>query len=159
MTVKLLGAACIALAAGGTLRTLFFESRREELLLQQMAAALSTMAREIRWQKRAVPAIFTGLSADTVVGEYFAQLGELLNRKIPLQSAWNEVFSEFPIGKETILSIDMTGDETQLVASLEEAAAQLRCVLSMRRQQRPQQRKLSFAAVLSSAGGLILLLL
>ena len=79
MTIKLVGAACIALAAGKTLRTIFLERRREDALLRHMAAALTTMAREIRWHHRPIPAILQELKRDEMVGKYFAELETLLN--------------------------------------------------------------------------------
>lgn len=159
MTMKLLGAACIALAAGDTLRTLFFQRKREDALLQHMAAALMTMAREIRWKQQPIPAILRVLSEDEIVGKYFEELLELLDSKIPLQSAWKKIFIDFPIEREIILSIDIISDETQLTASLENAAERLEHTLQERRSKRPEQTKLCVAAALSASGGLILLLL
>ena len=74
MTLKLLGAACVALAAGSTLRTIFIQRRREEDLLQHMAAALDTMAREIRWKHSRIPDILATLERDTFVGIYFQNI-------------------------------------------------------------------------------------
>ena len=95
MTIKLIGAACIALAAGKTLRTIFVQRRREDALLRHMAAALTTMGREIRWHHRPIPAILQELKQDEMVGEYFAELVALLNSKNTLQYAWNSVFNSF----------------------------------------------------------------
>ena len=159
MTMKLIGAACIALAAGKTLRTIFVQRRREDALLRHMAAALTTMAREIRWHHRPIPTILQALKHDEMVGEYFAELAILLDSKNTLQYAWNTVFNSFPIGKETILNIRVAGDEEQLVASLENAADRLQQALELRRSKRGEQTKLCIAAAMSAAGGLILLLL
>ena len=159
MTMKLIGAACIALAAGKTLRTIFVQRRREDTLLRHMAAALTTMAREIRWHHRPFPAILQELKQDEMVGEYFGKLATLLDSKNTLQYAWNIVFSSFPIEKETLLNIRVAGDEEQLVASLENAADRLQHALELRHNKRGEQTKLCIAAALSAAGGLILLLL
>ena len=159
MTIKLIGAACIALAAGKTLRTIFVQRRREDALLRHMAAALATMAREIRWHHRPIPAILQALKQNEMVGEYFAELAVLLNSKNTLQYAWNSTFYRFPIEKETILNIRVAGDEEQLVASLENAAERLQHALELRHNKRGEQTKLCVAAALSAAGGLILLLL
>ncbi len=159
MTMKLIGAACIALAAGKTLRTIFVQRRREDALLRHMAAALTTMAREIRWHHRPIPAILQALKQDEMVGEYFGELAILLDRKNTLQYAWNSAFDSFPIEKETVLSIRVAGDEEQLVASLENAADSLQHALELRRSKRGEQTKLCIAAAMSAAGGLILLLL
>ena len=159
MTMKLIGAACIALAAGKTLRTIFLQRRREDALLRHMAAALTTMAREIRWHHRPIPAILQALKQDEMVGKYFAELAILLDRKNTLQYAWNIVFNSFPIEKETILNIRVAGDEEQLLASLENAADRLQHALELRRSKRGEQTKLCIAAAMSAAGGLILLLL
>ena len=78
MTFKLIGAACVALAAGSTLRTIFIQRRQEECVLRQMAAALDTMAREIRWQQRAICDIFSTLSKEPVTGKYFSEILEML---------------------------------------------------------------------------------
>lgn len=159
MTMKLIGAACIALAAGKTVQTLFLQRRREDALLRHMAAALTTMAREIRWHHRPIPTILQALKQDEMVGEYFAELVVLLNSKNTLQHAWNSVFSSFPIEKETVLNIRVAGDEEQLVASLENAADRLQHALEFRRSKHGEQTKLCIAAAMSAAGGLILLLL
>lgn len=159
MIVKLIGAACVALAAGGTLRTIFVERRREERLVQHMAASLDIISREIRWQHRAIPSILDMLERDAVVGEYFKHIKEKLNRKMPLQLAWNSTFSAFPLVQEILLDMDLNGDETQIVASLTQGADALRQLLEDRKKQRPEQTKLCTAAALSIAGGLILLLL
>ena len=157
--MKLIGAACIALAAGKTVQTLFLQRRREDALLRHMAAALATMAREIRWHHRPIPTILQALKQDEMAGEYFGELAILLDRKNTLQYAWNSVFSSFPIEKETVLNISVAGDEAQLVASLENAADRLQHALEFRRSKRGEQAKLCVAAALSAAGGLILLLL
>ena len=159
MTLKLLGAACVALAAGSTLRTIFIQRRRAEDLLQHMAAALDTMAREIRWKHSRIPDILTMLERDTFVGIYFQNITEKMSRKIPLQFAWDNTFSALPIIEEVMLNIDLNGDETQMEASLSQGAASLRQLLQERKRQRPEQTKLCTAAALSIAGGLILLLL
>ena len=159
MTMKLIGAACIALAAGKTLQTIFLQRRREDTLLRHMAAALATMAREIRWHHRPIPAILQELKQDEMVGEYFGELAVLLNSKNTLQHAWNSVFDSFPIEKETILSIRVAGYEEQLIASLENAVERLQHALELRRSKRGEQTKLCIAAAMSAAGGLILLLL
>lgn len=159
MTIKLVGAACIALAAGNTLRTIFMQRQREETLLRHMTAALTTMSREIRWHHRPIPAILQQLKRDEVVGEYFGEIAILLNSKNTLQCAWNKVFSDFLLEQETIMNISVEGDEEQLIASLENAAESLRRALELRRSKRPEQTKLYVAAAMSAAGGLILLLL
>ena len=159
MTMKLIGAACIALAAGKTVQTLFLQRRREDALLRHMAAALATMAREIRWHHRPSPAILQALKQDEMVGKYFAELAVLLNSKNTLQYAWKCAFNSFPTEKETILNIRVAGDEEQLVASLENAVERLQHALELRRSKRGEQTKLCIAAALSASGGLILLLL
>ena len=157
--MKLIGAACIALAAGKTLQTLFLQRRREDTLLRHMAAALTTMAREIRWHHRPIPTILQALKQDEMVGGYFGKLATLLDSKNTLQYAWKIVFNSFPIEKETVLNVSVAGDEEQLVASLENAADRLQHALELRRSKRGEQTKLCVAAALSAAGGLILLLL
>lgn len=159
MTIKLIGAACIALAAGNTLRTIFVQRRREEELLRHMVAALTTMAREIRWHHRPIPAILQQLKRDEIVGEYFGEIALLLDSKNTLQYAWNKVFNDFPLERETMLNIGVAGDEEQLTASLENAVESLQRALELRRSKRPEQTKLCVAAAMSAAGGLILLLL
>ncbi len=159
MTVKLIGAACVAMAAGSTLRILFVQRRREDRLLQHMAAALDTMAREIRWKHKTILDILSTLSRDILLGNYFSKINDMLNRKIPLQFAWDNVFSQFVLGQDVLLSIDLNGDEMQMVSSLERGAEALRRILEERKKRRPEQTKLCTAAALSVAGGLILLLL
>lgn len=159
MTIRLIGAACIALAAGNTLRTIFVQRRREDALLRHMAAALTTMAREIRWHHRPIPTILQQLKREEIVGGYFGEIEILLDSKNALQSAWNKVLEEFPLERETMINISVTGDEEQLIASLENAAESLQRALELRRSKRPEQTKLCIAAAMSAAGGLILLLL
>ena len=159
MTIKLIGAACIALAAGKALRTIFLERQRENALLQHMAAALTTMAREIRWNHRPIPAILEELKQNENVGEYFGRIVQLLDSKNTLQYAWNTSFSSFPIERETIMNINVVGDEEQLVTSLENAAESLQHALKLRKSRSPEQTKLCVAAALSASGVRILLLL
>lgn len=159
MTIKLIGAFCVALAAGGTLRTILIQRRREDRLLQHMAAALDTMAREIRWKHSSIPNILEVLEKDAVIGKYFKTIREKLNRKIPLQFLWDNEFSSIEMGQEVLLNIDFCGDERQMVSSLERGAESLRKMLEERKKRKPEQTKLCAAAVLSMAGGLILLLL
>lgn len=159
MTIKLIGAACIALAAGNTLRTIFVQRRQDEELLRHMAVALTTMAREIRWHHRPIPAILQQLKRDEIVGVYFEEIAILLDSKNTLQDAWDKVFSDFPLERETMINISITGDEEQLTASLKNAAESLQRALELHRSKRPEQTKLYVAAAMSAAGGLILLLL
>lgn len=159
MTVKLIGALCVALAAGSTLRTMFIERWREDRLLQHLAAALDTMEREIRWKHLPIGDIFDGLSKDTVVGDYFIKIKENMNRKTPLQFAWDNAFSSITLGQDVLLNVDLNGDENQLVRALERGAEELRKLLAERKKCRPEQTKLCAAAALSAASGLILLLL
>ena len=159
MTIKLIGAACIALAAGKTLRTIFVQRRQEETLLQKMATALATIAREIRWNHRPIPAILQELQEEKIVGGYFSEIAQLLNSKNTLQYAWNSAFNSFPIEKEAVMNITLLGDEEQLVAALENAAKSLLHALELRRSKRGEQTKLCVAAAMSAAGGIILLLL
>lgn len=159
MTTKLMGASCIALAAGSTLRTLLIQYRQEENLIQHMASALGMMACEIRWKHRPLPAIFHMLRQEESVGVYFAEIEQMLNRKIPLQDAWQSAFSKLPVERDTVVHIALTGDEAQLVPALEAAVESLQKTLRERKTKRPEQTKLCAAATLSVAGGLILLLL
>lgn len=159
MTLKLIGAAFIALATGKTLQTLYLQQRREDALLRHMTSALAAMAREIRWHYRPIPAILQQLKEDEIVGEYFAEVAVLLDSKNTLQYSWNKVFSKFPIEQETIRNVSVAGDEEQLITSLEHAADSLQRVLELRRSKRGEQTKLCVAAAMSAAGGLILLLL
>lgn len=159
MTAKVLGAAFVALAAGTTLRTVFLQWRSEERLLGEMASALSHTVCQIRWKNQSLSAVFSSLAAKDAVGRYFEKVAEEMNRKIPLQEAWNNAFFDFPVAQEVLMQVQLDGDETHLLSSLERAAERLRSMQDERRKRRPEQRKLCTAAALCVTGTLILLLL
>lgn len=159
MTAKVLGAACVALAAGTTLRTVFLQWRSEERLLGEMASALSRTACQIRWKNQSLSTVFFSLAGEDTVGRYFEKIAEELDSKTPLQEAWNKVFFEFPVAEEVLIQVELDGDEAHLLSSLERAAERLRSMQEERRKRRPEQRKLCTAAALCVAGTMILLLL
>ena len=159
MTGKLLGAALIAAAALWVFTAQLRTRNRQTQLLQELAAALDTMAAAIRWQRMAMPDILASLKRDPLAGPYFQKIEKQLRQGIPLQEAWHRMFSTLAVGGELLTALELTGDEEKLTAALLYTARQLKDCCQRRRQEQRQGTKLWLAGALSGAGLLIILLM
>ena len=159
MTGKLLGAALIAAAALWVFTAQLRTRNRQTQLLQELAAALDTMAAAIRWQRMAMPDILASLKRYPLAGPYFQKIEKQLRQGIPLQEAWHRMFSTLAVGGELLTALELTGDEEKLTASLLYTAQQLKDCCQRRRQEQRQGTKLWLAGALSGAGLLIILLM
>ena len=158
MTGKLLGAALIAAAALWVFTAQLRTRNRQTQLLQELAAALDTMAAAIRWQRMAMPDILASLKRYPLAGPYFQKIEKQLRQGIPLQEAWHRMFSTLAVGGELLTALELTGDEEKLTAALLYTARQLKDCCQRRRQEQRQGTKLWLAGALSGAGLLIILL-
>lgn len=159
MIGKLVGAMCITAAA---LRLLWGQMslRRQQLqLLQELAAALETMAAQIRWQRRPLPRILETLCTYPCAGIYFFKVQKELKCGLPLQNSWRNAFSDVPLAGDLLCTLELSGDEEKLTGALSYAAGQLRERWEQCCSQRRQVAKLWLAGVLSGAGVLIILLI
>ena len=159
MTGKLLGAALIAAAALWVFTAQLRTRNRQTQLLQELAAALDTMAAAIRWQRMAMPDILASLKRYPLAGPYFQKIEKQLRQGIPLQEAWHRMFSTLAVGGELLTALELTGDEEKLTAALLYTAQQLKECCQRRRQEQRQGTKLWLAGALSGAGLLIILLM
>lgn len=159
MTGKLLGAALIAAAALWVFTAQLRTRNRQTQLLQELAAALDTMAAAIRWQRMAMPDILASLRRYQLAGPYFQKIEKQLRQGIPLQEAWHRMFSTLAVGGELLTALELTGDEEKLTAALLYTARQLKDCCQRRRQEQRQGTKLWLAGALSGAGLLIILLM
>ena len=158
MTGKLLGASLIAAAALWVFTAQLRTRNRQTQLLQELAAALDTMAAAIRWQRMAMPDILASLKRYPLAGPYFQKIEKQLRQGIPLQEAWHRMFSTLAVGGELLTALELTGDEEKLTAALLYTARQLKDCCQRRRQEQRQGTKLWLAGALSGAGLLIILL-
>ena len=159
MTGKLLGAALIAAAALWVFTAQLRTRNRQTQLLQELAAALDTMAAAISWQRMAMPDILASLKRYPLAGPYFQKIEKQLRQGIPLQEAWHRMFSTLAVGGELLTALELTGDEEKLTAALLYTARQLKDCCQRRRQEQRQGTKLWLAGALSGAGLLIILLM
>ena len=159
MTGKLLGASLIAAAALWVFTAQLRTRNRQTQLLQELAAALDTMAAAIRWQRMAMPDILASLKRYPLAGPYFQKIEKQLRQGIPLQEAWHRMFSTLAVGGELLTALELTGDEEKLTAALLYTARQLKDCCQRRRQEQHQGTKLWLAGALSGAGLLIILLM
>lgn len=159
MTGKLLGASLIAAAALWVFTAQLRTRNRQTQLLQELAAALDTMAAAIRWQRMAMPDILAPLKRYPLAGPYFQKIEKQLRQGIPLQEAWHRMFSTLAVGGELLTALELTGDEEKLTAALLYTARQLKDCCQRRRQEQRQGTKLWLAGALSGAGLLIILLM
>ena len=159
MTGKLLGAALIAAAALWVFTAQLRTRNRQTQLLQELAAALDTMAAAIRWQRMAMPDILASLKRYPLAGPYFQKIEKQLRQGIPLQEAWHRMFSTLAVGGELLTALELTGDEEKLTSALLYTARQLKDCCQRRRQEQRQGTKLWLAGALSGAGLLIILLM
>ena len=159
MTGKLLGASLIAAAALWVFTAQLRTRNRQTQLLQELAAALDTMAAAIRWQRMAMPDILASLKRYPLAGPYFQKIEKQLRQGIPLQEAWHRMFSTLAVGGELLTALELTGDEEKLTAALLYTAQQLKDCCQRRRQEQRQGTKLWLAGALSGAGLLIILLM
>ena len=159
MTGKLLGASLIAAAALWVFTAQLRTRNRQTQLLQELAAALDTMAAAIRWQRMAMPDILVSMERYPLAGPYFQKIEKQLRQGIPLQEAWHRMFSTLAVGGELLTALELTGDEEKLTAALLYTAQQLKDCCQRRRQEQRQGTKLWLAGALSGAGLLIILLM
>ena len=154
-----MGAAFIAASALWVFTAQLRTRKRQTQLLQELAAALDTMAAAIRWQRMAMPDILASLKRYPLAGPYFQKIEKQLRQGIPLQEAWHRMFSTLAVGGELLTALELTGDEEKLTAALLYTARQLKDCCQRRRQEQRQGTKLCLAGALSGAGLLIILLM
>lgn len=159
MRGKLLGAALLLAAALWTVITRLRQQRRQIVMLDDLATALEAMASAIRWQKRPLPEIIADMTHYSLVGEYFRNIADEVECEIPLQIAWNNVFSTFPIERERVLKLKLSGDAERLTGELQYVAEQLKECSERYRSHRQQTERLWMAGTLSGVGMLIILLI
>ena len=140
MTAKLLGAVCIACGAVGGCMARY---------------------RQLRQRLHQFPPLLGALAQRPCCGTYFAAILKTMESNIPLQTAWEKVFSAISDAEAAAIlrSMELTGDETRLLAGLQYAQQRLRQLAERREREDIRDRRLTGAALFSAAGLLVILLI
>lgn len=161
MTGKLLGAACIACGAVWGCIARYRQLRQRRELVRALTQALAHMETAIRWQRQSMTPLLTELAQRPCCGTYFAEVLEEVGRNIPLQVAWNDAFSSLTDAEtaDILRGLELTGDETHLLAGLQYAQRRLHQLTERREREDTRDRRLTGAALFSVAGLLMILLI
>lgn len=159
MTGKLLGAALILAGALGLFLACRDARCRIQTLRRELYRSLEGIAGGIRWKKERLPELAAEAARYPLAGKYYGQLTEKLKSNIPLQDAWQIAFSNIPAEKETMLAVELSGDEARVTSSLEYAAKEIRSHWETAEGQRQRELRLRLAGIFSLAGFVIILLL
>ena len=92
---------------------------------------------------------------------YFHEIREKAAGDIPLQIAWDHVFSRIkPEELSSVLcTVSLSGDSIYLMERFAYVASQIRELQTKRERERAQKQKLKITAALSGAGVMIILLI
>lgn len=161
MTGKLLGAALIGGGAIWSFMAYRRQLRRRRTMLRSFLQAVSHMETAVRWRRLPMTPLLTELAQWPCCGEYFAAILKRMEGHTPLHIAWKEVFAAIPDGDaaDILCAVELTGDETQLLAALQYAQHGLRQLAQRRQEEDIRERRLTGAALLSAAGLLVILLI
>ena len=158
---KLLGAVCIACVAVGGCMAQYRQLRQRRELVQALTQALAHMETAIRWQRQSMTPLLGALAQRPCCGTYFTAILKMMESNIPLQAAWEKVFSTVSDTETAAIlrSMELTGDETRLLAGLQYAQQRLRQLAERREREDIRDRRLTGAALFSAAGLLVILLI
>ncbi len=158
--MKLPGAVLVLLGAFAFFGEYSHALRRELALIRDLSGALTQLAGEIRWKMLSLPEGIRRLSQRKASGHYFTEIVRKLESNIPLQDAWNSVFSALPGTIAVILcGLEWGGDIRRQEAAILYAARQMTELCESRRETLRQREKLCAAAALSGAGLLVMILM
>ena len=106
-------------------------------------------------------ALLGALAQRPCCGTYFAAILKMMESNIPLQTAWEKVFSTISDAETAAIlrGMEVTGDETRLLTGLQYAQQRLRQLAERRELEDIRDRRLTGAALLSAAGLLVILLI
>lgn len=157
---KMIGVICIIAGSVYLITELVRGKRQEILLIQSFMQALHAMESAIRWKGQAVPACLQELKTRKICGRFFQEILYLMESKFTLQESWYKAFSSLPQDIRHILyQVEWDGDETRLLGNLQYAAEELNELCRQRQTQWRCEEKLLIAAIGSTAGMLIIILL
>ena len=161
MTGKLLGAVCIACGAVWICIARYRQLRQRRELVQALTQALAHMETAIRWQRQSMTPLLGALAQRPCCGTYFSTILKTMESNIPLQMAWEKVFSTISDAETAAIlrGMEVTGDETRLLTGLQYAQQRLRQLAERREREDIRDRRLTGAALLSAAGLLVILLI
>ena len=119
------------------------------------------METAIRWQRQSMTPLLGALAQRPCCGTYFAAILKTMESNIPLQTAWEKVFSTISDAETAAIlrGMEVTGDETRLLTGLQYAQQRLRQLAERREREDIRDRRLTGAALLSAAGLLVILLI
>ena len=117
MTAKLLGAGCIACGAVGGCMARYRQLRQRRELVQALTQALAHMETAIRWQRQSMTPLLGALAQRPCCGTYFSTILKTMESNIPLQTAWEKVFSTISDAETAAIlrGMEGPGDESRLV--------------------------------------------
>ena len=106
-------------------------------------------------------ALLEGLAERETVGIYFRQAADMVQGGIPLQCAWEQVFSGITDGEtgEILLRLTLSGDRERLVGALGRTREELEELYRRRCREDGQKNRVATAAALCGAGLVIILLI
>ena len=161
MTVQAGGAVLVLAAAVLGLWRYGVQRRQRRTLLWALAAAMGEMESAIRWQQTPMMTLLEGLSARETVGIYFRQTADMVQGGIPLQRAWEHIFSKIMDGEagEILLRLRLGGDRERLVGALGRTREELETLYQRRCREDGQKNRVTTAAALCGAGLVIILLI
>ena len=135
--------------------------RQRRELVQALTQALAHMETAIRWQRQPVTPLLGALAQRPCCGTYFAAVLKMLESDMPLQTAWDKAFFAISDAETAAIlrGMELTGDETQLLAGLQYAQQRLRQLAERREREDIRDRRLTGAALFSAAGLLVILLI
>ena len=161
MTVQAGGAVLVLAAAVLGLWRYGVQRRQRRTLLWALAAAVGEMESAIRWQQMPMMALLEGLAERETVGTYFRDTADMVQGGIPLQCAWEQVFSGITDGEtgEILLRLTLSGDRERLVGALGRTREELEELYRRRCREDGQKNRVTAAAALCGAGLVIILLI
>lgn len=161
VVIRLFGSGLILLSACLYLIGEKKACRQQGRTVQDLLSALENIKTAIRWEKQTLPDSIDSQKKQKYAGMFFHKITLLLQSNMPLQEAWEEVFSTIkPVEISKILcDISLSGDSTFLQDQFTFAAEGIRKFQAEKRAEQNTRQKLQVTATLCGAGVIIILLL
>lgn len=157
---KLIGCVLILSSAVSLLQKQFRARHTLLHIVEALQGDLTRISTAIRWQQTTLPEAIIACQQGRYTGKLFQRVAELLQRDIPLQIAWTDVFHDLdaPL-RDVLCAMSLQGDREHLLRQFDYARSSLQRLAHTMRAEETEKRKLSCGAVLSGAAILMILLL
>ena len=161
MSTALWGAGLVLAASLWGLWSYYARQKQRRALVWAFAAALGEMESGIRWLQTPLPVLLEGLSGREDCGVWFRKVTEQLQGDVPLQVAWNSVFSvlEDTENGEILRRVTLSGDRERVTGELRRAREELEALYRRRCGEDGQRMRVTAAAALCGTGFVIILLI